>query len=79
MNKITLPPSHPFAGIAEKINRSYENIGNLQGEIARFFDDSEYNRLADDDLKIIPDLGDHFKSGQQLSVQNRPTEVAVQD
>ena len=24
-------------------------------------------------------LGDHFKSGQQLSVQNRPTEVAVQD
>ena len=26
-----------------------------------------------------PDLGDHFKSGQQLSVQNRPTEVAVQD
>ena len=26
-----------------------------------------------------PDLGDHFKSGQQLSLQNRPTEVAVQD
>jgi len=25
------------------------------------------------------DLGDHFKSGQRLSVQNRPTEVAVQD
>jgi hypothetical protein len=24
-------------------------------------------------------LGDHFKSGQPLSVQNRPTEVAVQD
>jgi hypothetical protein len=28
-------------------------------------------------LKI--DLGDHFKSGQRLSLQNRPTEVAVQD
>jgi hypothetical protein len=25
------------------------------------------------------DLSDHFKSGQRLSVQNRPTEVAVQD
>jgi len=25
------------------------------------------------------DVGDHFKSGQQLSVQNRPTEAAVQD
>ncbi len=24
-------------------------------------------------------LSDHFKSGQQLSLQNRPTEVAVQD
>jgi hypothetical protein len=24
-------------------------------------------------------LNDHFKSGQRLSVQNRPTEVAVQD
>jgi len=27
----------------------------------------------------VSTLGDHFKSGQQLSVQNRPTEVAVQD
>jgi hypothetical protein len=25
------------------------------------------------------DVGDHFQSGQQLSVQNRPTEAAVQD
>jgi hypothetical protein len=24
-------------------------------------------------------LGDHFKSGQQLSLQNRPTGLAVQD
>jgi len=24
-------------------------------------------------------LSDHFKSGQQLSLQNRPTGVAVQD
>jgi len=29
------------------------------------------------DISLV--LGDHFKSGQQLSVQNRPTEVAVQD
>jgi hypothetical protein len=26
-----------------------------------------------------PSLSDHFKSGQRLSLQNRPTEVAVQD
>jgi hypothetical protein len=28
---------------------------------------------------IYYDLSDHFKSGQRLSLQNRPTEVAVQD
>jgi len=27
----------------------------------------------------IQNLSDHFKSGQRLSLQNRPTEVAVQD
>jgi signal transduction histidine kinase len=30
-------------------------------------------------LREDSSLGDHFKSGQRLSVQNRPTEVAVQD
>ena len=30
-------------------------------------------------LQGMPTLGDHFKSGQQLSLQNRPTEVAVRD
>ena len=29
--------------------------------------------------KIWVVLSDHFKSGQRLSLQNRPTEVAVQD
>src|ERR1019366_3174786 len=28
---------------------------------------------------VLPDLGDHFKSGQRLSLQNRPTGLAVQD
>jgi len=28
---------------------------------------------------LAMDLSDHFKSGQQLSLQNRPTGVAVQD
>ena len=28
---------------------------------------------------LIKGLSNHFKSGQRLSVQNRPTEVAVQD
>jgi len=27
----------------------------------------------------MSNLSDHFKSGQRLSLQNRPTEVAVQD
>ena len=34
-------------------------------------------------LEVFEDVGvnlsDHFKSGQRLSLQNRPTEVAVQD
>ena len=29
--------------------------------------------------KLRQDLGDHFKSGQRLSLQNRPTGLAVQD
>jgi hypothetical protein len=28
---------------------------------------------------LLKGLSDHFKSGQRLSLQNRPTEVAVRD
>ena len=37
---------------------------------------SRWGQLAREGHQV---LGDHFKSGQRLSVQNRPTEVAVQD
>jgi hypothetical protein len=55
MKKIVLPSSHPFAGIAEKMNRAQENILNLQAEIARFFEASEYPVLSHDNKKIIPE------------------------
>src|SRR5579872_2188789 len=57
MNTIVLPLaiSGPFAGIAEKLNRSYENIRNLEAEIARFFQESKYPVLSEDNHKIIPE------------------------
>jgi hypothetical protein len=55
IKKIVLPSSHPFAGIAEKMNRAQENILNLQAEIARFFEESEYPVLSHDNKKIIPE------------------------
>ncbi len=55
MGKITLPASHPFAEIAEKMNRAHENILNLQAEIALFFEESEYPVLSYDNKKVIPE------------------------
>ncbi len=53
MNKIVLPESHPFSGIAEKLNRSHQNILNLEAEIARFFQESEYPVLSKDNKQVI--------------------------
>jgi hypothetical protein len=64
MGKITLPPSHPFAGIAEKLNRSNENIRNLESEIAAFFDESKYPLLSDDNKKVIPEALEYHRSRQ---------------
>jgi hypothetical protein len=55
MGKIVVPASHPFAGITEKLNRSNEDIHNLQAEIARFFQESEYPVLSHDNKKVIPE------------------------
>ena len=55
MNKILLSASHPFAGIAEKMNRTHENIVNLESEIARFFEESDYPVLSYDNKKVIPE------------------------
>jgi hypothetical protein len=62
MDKIVLPASHPFEGIAAKLNRSNENINNLQLEIARFFDDSEYPLLSDKDGKVVREALDYHES-----------------
>src|ERR1039458_2529148 len=40
-------PTHPFAGILEKLKRTYENIGNLNSEITSFFEGGEYPILPD--------------------------------
>jgi hypothetical protein len=53
MDKILLPVQHPFRGIAEKLNRSQENIENLEAEIARFFKESKYPVLSNDKGEII--------------------------
>jgi hypothetical protein len=45
----------PFDGIAEKLYRSKENIVNLETEIGRFFQESEYPVLSDDNKKLIPE------------------------
>jgi hypothetical protein len=60
MNKIVLPLSHPFAGIGAKLNRSHENICNLESEIARFFQDSKYPVLSEDNQKIIPEAVEYL-------------------
>jgi hypothetical protein len=44
-------PEHPFAGIAEKLKRADENIVNLNGEISKFFAESEYPVIPKPDDK----------------------------
>jgi len=42
-----------FAGIAEKLKRSEENIYNLNSEIERFFEESDYPVLPENDRKTL--------------------------
>lgn len=58
------PPLHPFAGIAEKLNRSNENIRNLESEIAAFFDESKYPLLSHDNQKVIPEALEYHRGRQ---------------
>src|SRR5277367_435406 len=64
MGKISLSTSHPFVGIAEKLNRSNENIRNLESEIAAFFDESKYPLLSDDNQKVISEAVEYHRSRQ---------------
>ena len=40
-------PAHPFAGIAQKLERANDNIANLNNEIVRFFGASKYPVIPD--------------------------------
>ena len=46
-------PNHSFAGIAEKLNRAKENIFNLNSEIERFFNESDYPAIPEDDHQTL--------------------------
>jgi hypothetical protein len=48
------------------------NVNKEAPTIGEWYDESL-------NTKFLPTLSDHFKSGQRLSLQNRPTEVAVRD
>jgi hypothetical protein len=42
-----------FAGIKEKLKRSHQNVLNLQAEVNRFFEESRYPVLPQDDVKLL--------------------------
>jgi hypothetical protein len=43
----------PIDGINEKLKRAHEDIVNLEVEIARFFNESEYPIAGDEDFKVL--------------------------
>jgi len=45
--------SQSFDGIKEKLKRSHENVLNLQAEVNRFFEESRYPVLPQDDVKAL--------------------------
>ena len=46
-------PNHPFAGIAEKLKRSKENIFDLNSEIERFFNEGDYPAIPENDHETL--------------------------
>jgi hypothetical protein len=44
---------NPFAGIEEKLKRSHEHIGNLEVEVKRFFEKSDYPILPQDNNELL--------------------------
>jgi hypothetical protein len=54
--------THPFDGIAEKLNRSKQNILNLEAEIDRFFQESKYPIICDDNKKVIPEAIEYHRN-----------------
>jgi hypothetical protein len=55
-------PTHPFAGIAEKLKRADENIVNLKTEIEGFFRDCKYPTIPQPNDKSWQDAIDYHRS-----------------
>jgi hypothetical protein len=55
-------PNHPFAGIAEKLKRADQNIGNLHAEIGVFFKRGKYPVLPHPDDKRWQEAVDYHRS-----------------
>src|SRR5271170_3790317 len=53
---------HPFAGVAEKLKRSHENIINLNHEIVGFFEACKYPVVPDVNSEEWQDAVDYHKN-----------------
>lgn len=51
-----------FAGIGEKLKRAKENIGNLDLEIATFFQECDYPVIPENDLKLLLQAIEYHKN-----------------
>ncbi|OJV40969.1 MAG: hypothetical protein BGO25_14405 [Acidobacteriales bacterium 59-55] len=55
-------PTHPFAGIAEKVVRAEENILNLNAEIERFFNEGDYPAIPENDFENFSKAIEYHKN-----------------
>lgn len=55
-------PKHPFAGIAAKLDRAEQNIFNLNSEIERFFNESDYPAIPEHDHKVFLEALEYHKN-----------------
>jgi len=50
-----------FEGIKEKLKRSHENVLNLQIEVNRFFEESKYPSLPQDNMKLLAEAMEYHR------------------
>jgi hypothetical protein len=55
-------PTHPFAGIAEKVSRAEENIRCLNSEMKQFFNESEYPSIPEYDRHTLLEAIQYHKN-----------------
>jgi hypothetical protein len=58
---VPVPPDHPFAGIAVKLQRADENIINLENEILRFFQECKYPIIPEPNNERWQDALDYHR------------------